>query len=105
MTRIQETVRQLGIAIAVRAGFSASSARERILSYLQASPNQVIEGMELAVISGISEYGRRVRALRETGITILTGPEAIDPISGEPLRPDQYILVSEDTGSCSTFKQ
>lgn len=95
VVRMQETVRQLGVAIGVRAGFSGSSARDRILSYLQAYPNQVIAGMELASISGISEYGRRIREIRSAGHTILTGPHGKDPKSGTYLRTDEYVFVSD----------
>lgn len=55
----------------------ASSAQERILYYLQKYPFQVIAGEELAVVSGISEYGRRVRELHvEQGWPIYSGKAA-----------------------------
>ena len=42
--------------------------------YLQKHVGQVIDGDELMVVSGISEYGRRVRELRvEMGWSIITG--------------------------------
>jgi len=90
--RIYEATRDLGIAIGVRSGFSATGARERIKSYLEAHPRQVIDGMELAVISGISEYGRRVRELRKAGLNVATGPDAKDPTTGRPLLRDQYVF-------------
>jgi len=40
------------------------SAAERILAYLQMFLGQEIEGEELEVVSGISEYARRVREWR-----------------------------------------
>ena len=92
---IQETVKKLGTAVGVAAGLSATSARARIRGYLEAVPNEVVGAVELAVVSGISEYGRRVRELRAQGLEILTGPEAVDPATGRPLRPDQYLLVQE----------
>jgi hypothetical protein len=50
----------------------------------------------LAVVSGISEYARRVRELRvEQGYRILSGASP-DPNSGVELRPDEYLLVSPD---------
>jgi hypothetical protein len=98
MTKIQEAVRLLGIAIGVRCGFSATSARARLLSYLQASPGQVIAGLELAAISGISEYGRRIREIREAGHVVLTGPNGKHPATGIALRPDEYVFVAEQAG-------
>lgn len=56
---------------------NASSARERILYYLQRYKFKVISGDELAVVSGISEYARRVRELRvEYGWPIYSGMTA-----------------------------
>ena len=95
MVRIQEATRNLGIAIGVRAGFSPKSAKARILSYLQESANQVLDGLELAAISGISEYARRVREIRVEGLNIMAGPEGKDPKTGKDLLPSQYILVSD----------
>lgn len=92
---VQEAVRQLGISIGVRAGFSATSGRERVRSYLLAAPNEVIDGKELAVISGVADYGRRVREIRGAGFIIRTGPEARDPKTGDALQPDQYLLIPE----------
>src|SRR5579883_2962128 len=51
-----------------------SSARDRILAYLLKYPFQIIDGEELAVISGIGEWARRVRELRvEYGWWIYSG--------------------------------
>lgn len=95
LVQVQETVRLLGVAVGVRAGFSATSARQRVLDYLRRHPNEVIEGMELAVISGISEYGRRVREVRGEGVEVISGAEGGRAPDGTPLRPDQYVLVTE----------
>src|SRR5688572_10652631 len=46
VAEVQEAVRQLGISIGVRAGFSPTSGKERVRSYLLAAPNEVIEGKE-----------------------------------------------------------
>ena len=83
----------------------ASSARGRILAYLRRFPGQVIDGDELMVVSGISEYARRVRELRvQEGWPISTGASvrelrdsvAEGDISEQELpptmRPDQYLL-------------
>jgi hypothetical protein len=98
VAQIQEAVRQLGISIGVRAGFSPTSGKERVRSYLLAAPNEVIDGKELAVISGVADYGRRVREIRGAGFTIRTGLNANDPSTGAPLQPDQYLLVPEGPG-------
>jgi hypothetical protein len=95
LVQVQETVRQLGVAVGVRAGFSATGARQRILDYLRQHPNEVIDGMELAVISGISEYGRRIREIRGAGFEVLSGADGCSAPDGTPLRPDQYVLVTE----------
>ena len=89
---LQTSFRKLGKALVAEAGFSTGSARGRIRQYLVAHAGQVIDGTELAVIGGISEYARRIRELREEGLTILTGPD-VDPSTGLALRPDQYLLV------------
>ena len=92
LLEVHQGVNKLGIALAVEAGLSSSSARERIKQYLLKYKDQVIEADELSAISGILEYGRRVRELRDEGLKILTGP-ARNPATGKPLRPDQYVLL------------
>ncbi len=89
----------------------ASSARERILVYLQRYPLQVIEGEELHVVAGIGEWARRLRELRvQFGWSICSGVTFKDLAEDEPdtvealadilgadprnLKPDQYVLVS-----------
>ncbi|MBB4836974.1 hypothetical protein HNP52_000025 [Sphingomonas kyeonggiensis] len=83
------------------------SARERILAYLRAFPRQVIDGDELMIVAGISEYARRLRELRvEEGWPILSGMTAreqreADEDGGNALdlppamRPDQYMLQED----------
>lgn len=92
----------------------ASSARERILYYLRRYKFKVIAGDELAVVSGISEYARRVRELRvEYGWPIYSGmtvkemleeeSEGTDEVFGseiatyeiQAMNSDDYILVGE----------
>lgn len=89
---LQNGFRKLGKSVLGEAGWDSGGARDRIRRYLLEYEGQVIEGAELAVISGISEYGRRIRELREEGLRIMTGPE-IDPKTHQPLRPDQYLLT------------
>ena len=83
-----------------------SSARDRILHYLLEYPDTVIEGEELMVVAGISEWARRVRELRvQFGWPIMSGvtyqemakEEYVKDLSGQDianLRPDQYIMLS-----------
>lgn len=53
---------------------AASSARDRILFYFRKYPSIVISNQELMVVSGISEWARRVRELRvQFGWSILNG--------------------------------
>src|SRR5262245_47423752 len=52
----------------------ASSARDRILYYFRKYPNIVISNQELMIVSGISEWARRVRELRvQFGWSIING--------------------------------
>lgn len=93
LARVLQGVRAVNVA-AVRAdGCDARGGKERIRLYLVHHVNQVIDGVELEVVSGISEYARRVRELRvEEGYRILTGASN-DPDAGVNLRTDQYLLL------------
>lgn len=84
------------------------SARERILAYLRRFPGMVIDGDEIMIVAGISEYARRVRELRvEEGWPILSGVTANelhdaaeeDRLEGEQplptMRQDQYMLAED----------
>jgi hypothetical protein len=79
---------------------SATSARKRILLYLRMHVGVVISGDELMVVSGISEYARRVRELRiERGWPILTGvtvrkliEDGEDASELPKMRSDEYFL-------------
>lgn len=98
----------------------ASSARDRILAYLLKYPHQIIDGDELAVISGISEWARRVRELRvEFGWWIYSGYTFADmaaaaenvgdtaELSGIEemhIRPDQYILMRSEQDRDAAFR-
>lgn len=87
----------------------AESAIDRIISYFRRYPGVVIDGDEIAVISGISEYARRVRELRvQFGWNIATGntiakmteeePELTEffPPEYKKMKPDQYVLLSSE---------
>lgn len=106
-------LRDLGSSLVPRD--DARSARQRILYYLQRYPFTVISGDELAVVSGISEYARRVRELRvQKGWPIYSGRTMQEILEDELLnhasdvfgdgvadktirsmKPDDYILVGE----------
>lgn len=87
---------------------TASSARDRILHYLQRYPLTVVAGDELAVVSGISEYARRVRELRvEFGWPIYSGTtakqiledeisEGLPDLFGADLPTKSILLMSAD---------
>jgi hypothetical protein len=88
--------KELGVTVVTEHFPDARSARERIRLYLIENAGHIIDGRELAVVSGISEYARRIRELRvEQGYRILTGASN-DPNSGVSLRPDDYLLVTTE---------
>jgi hypothetical protein len=85
----------------------AASARDRILTYLRKYPFVVIAGEELAVVSGISEWARRVRELRvQFGWPILSGMTAremadegefsLEGVDVSKMKVDDYILVAKE---------
>lgn len=99
-----------------------SSARARILAYLKQNVGQVVEGNELMLISGISEWARRARELRTehgwplyTGVTLGevlkdeleygTGDKALYELN-QSLKPDQYLLLDDkpDEEAASRWK-
>ena len=61
---------------------TASSARDRILYYFISYPKTIISYKEIQIISGISEWARRIRELRiEFGWSIASGVVAKDMYS------------------------
>lgn len=95
----------------------APSARERIIAYLERYPRTVINGDELMVVSGISDWPRRVRELRVqfgwsiySGVTFHAMAEDASAagntdesvalytalgVHPAEIKPDQYVLMSE----------
>ena len=84
----------------------ANTGRDRILAYFQKYPLTVISGDELAVLSGIGEWARRIRELRkEFGWSILNGATAksmmkegelsLEGIRASALNNKSYILTSQ----------
>jgi hypothetical protein len=96
LAAIQHDLRSLNVSACMKKGLVARGAMNRMLAYLQQHVGEVIAGAELEVVSGISEYARRLRQLRvERGYRIVTGA-APDPFSGVALHPDQYMLTTVD---------
>jgi hypothetical protein len=96
---LNRTVKDLGVGVVRSAGLDSRSARERIRLYLVAHVGVRVDGAELEVVSGISEYARRVRELRvEQGYQIASGASP-DPDVGITLRPSEYMLVVADPDS------
>ena len=85
-----------GLGITANPHASSVAARERIKLYLQEYVGIVITASELEVVSGISEYGRRVRELRvQDGYKILTC-YSNDPDMGITIKKNEYLLVRRD---------
>ncbi len=67
------------------------SAKDRLRLYLEEHVGEVIETATLRGIAGTSEYGRRIRELRdEEGMRIRTHRDRFD------LKPGQYVLETLD---------
>lgn len=99
-------LRDLGSSLIPKS--EAPSARDRIIAYLRQYPQTVIDGDELMVVSGISEWARRVRELRVqfgwwiySGVTFKQMAQNPDDaasfeamgINPEKIKPDQYVLM------------
>lgn len=95
---------------------TATSARDRILSYFQAYFGDVIAGDELMVVAGISEYARRIRELRvQFGWKIVSGMTisriAVDQDAAEldgadipEMKPTDYLLVEAEADRDSAHR-
>jgi hypothetical protein len=83
------------------------AAKERIRFYFETYPRKIINGDELMVVSGISDWPRRIRELRvESGWSIVSGVTAkemaqaeeegdidVDGTNLSKIKPDEYILL------------
>lgn len=101
LVEIQFGVRCLNVRTVMDEGLSPTAATERLRVYLIRHAGLILDGAELEVVSGISEYARRIRELRvEKGFRIATGASP-DKFSGIDLKPDQYLLTTDvpDTDS------
>jgi hypothetical protein len=99
---------------------SIRAARDRIIFYFKKYPRKIIHGDELMVVSGISEWARRIRELRvEFGWSIISGITAKEvadadaeegiftELDGRPLAaiaPDQYILMDENVDRDAAYR-
>lgn len=68
----------------------ASSARGRILAYLQHHVGEIVNTEELTAVSGIQDSPRRIRELRKQGYHIISGVGSDE----QSLAPNQYTLVA-----------
>jgi hypothetical protein len=81
----------------------AFAARDRILYYFRKYPGTIISGDELAVVSGIQEYARRLRELRvQFGWAIVSGVTITEmhrdekeeiPDELKAMKPSEYVLL------------
>lgn len=97
---------------------NVTSARERIRQYLNKFVGEVVDGDELMVVSGISEYARRIRELRvqfgwdiASGLTMQEMREnaANEGVQGEladipEMKADQYMLMSPEQDREAAFR-
>lgn len=106
-------LRQFGNNIIPNGGQLA--ARDRILIYLQKYPLTIIDSEELLVVSGITDYQRRVRELRvEFGWPILSGTTVRNMfINGEwndtgvdvsKIKPDKYIMLASEQDRDAAYR-
>lgn len=106
-------LRQFGINI-IPDG-SSMAARDRILVYLQKYPETVIDSEELLVVSGITDYMRRIRELRtQFGWPVLSGSTVQAMISEDEwqagdtdvskIKPDQYFFLRTGQDRDAAFR-
>jgi hypothetical protein len=87
--RCQADVRDLFAVLAANLGLP-TSGRERILRYLRLNVGQVVAKEALSGVSGIYEWARRLRELRdEEGWQISSNENRHD------LKPGQYVLEED----------
>ncbi len=101
LVEIRHSSDDLGVSVLHDTIECEQNARARIEAYLIENVGRVINSDELAVVSGISEYGRRIRELRvELGYHIFTGASS-DKFTGLEIKADEYLLTTSvpDTDS------
>lgn len=93
LVEILKKTRALNKASIKDAGIDANSAGERLRLYMIQFVGVPLGSVELEVVSGISEYARRIRELRvQDGYKIIAGPKE-DEESGLNLKKGEYLLV------------
>lgn len=96
LVEIYGDIRDLNISVVRDSGCDARGARERLKLYFIHNVGEILDATELEVVSGISEYARRIRELRvEDGYSILTGNSNADEFELE-LKPTEYILIKAE---------
>ncbi len=97
LAALMADVRRIG-----RASRGGLSAKQAILRHLREFAGRPVTGGALEVVSGIAEYGRRVRDLRDEGHPIVSGLTRLDPAQSRalrrlgitrPLRRDEYLML------------
>lgn len=91
LVEVLKSTRVLNKAVLHADGITVKGARERLRLYMIRYVGVTFDGIELEVVSGISEYARRIRELRkEDGYTIISKP---DEDAGVNITIGQYVLV------------
>jgi len=107
------TLRDLGSSLITEK--NAESARDRILAYLRKYPGTFLQGDELMIVAGISEYARRIRELRvQMGWPIVSGQalrdmqeeaEALEQtFKSDSPKVDTYILLENEQDRDSAYR-
>lgn len=106
LVKVRHLVNDLAISALSDIGLDRRSAKDRIRAYFIDNVGVAIDSEELAIVGGISEFGRRIRELRvEEGFRIVSGASADDE-SGLVLKPDQYMLLDPkpDTDAAARWR-
>ena len=85
-----------------RSASGQTTAKSAILEYLVTCVGTAVTGIELEAVSGISDYGRRIRELRAEGWRIVggaTGPNSHErrlmaQVGITEMEPNTYVLLS-----------
>jgi len=97
LSALMTAIRHIG-----KANRGGLSAKQAILRHLQGAQGRPVAGADLEVVSGIAEYGRRVRDLRNEGHAIVSGASQLSKAEvrtlrglgiTRALRPDEYVML------------
>lgn len=93
LAEILKETRKLNVETLKTQGITARAGRERIRLYMIRYVGVSLDAIELEVVSGISDYGRRIRELRvQEGYEIISGPQDEEE-TGLSLQRNQYMLL------------